>query len=82
MTAQWQRYGQDVRYFIVKVILTYFNVLQVTHTRNSFKNINSWPCKFKKKIKLKKNFFQYINKIMYFHSKIRWICSISVWSLN
>lgn len=23
MTAQWQRYGQDVRYFIVKVILTF-----------------------------------------------------------
>lgn len=23
MTAQWQRYGQDVRYFIVKVISTF-----------------------------------------------------------
>lgn len=23
MTAQWQRYEQDVRYFIVKVILTF-----------------------------------------------------------
>lgn len=23
MTAQWQRYGHDVRYFIVKVILTF-----------------------------------------------------------